>query len=480
MSAKVFFTETLNISLSGSIIVILICMANPITKKYFTANWHYKANIISLLFFLFPIRYIMDKFGTTTPLYISDNFPTEIIFANFGNIDNQYLTYHGSKDRFSKNISVVQIIFWIWFTIVLVLAFRKMIIYYRFKKSIKSHQKIVQTPIQSDYNAAKRICGIDKNLPIYISNILHSPALIGIINPKIYLPDTPFNSDELQMIFLHELFHYKRKDLVVKLCGEVLCMVHWYNPIIYILKNNIDIWLEYSIDEKISKNKDISMRKKYGLLILKTSQNQAPAPYCTSLSSGGNNLKRRISFMISNKNVGLKIKFLSTVLMIALVLTTLTLTACTTKNSTTDYQYQSQIHIPDNITKPEFVWPLQDTFGQITCGYDGYEGHRSIDIQSGLSDCPIIAVASGMVEEVGYAPDDLGNYVIIDHGNDFSTLYAHLDHIIVSEGESVVQRQVIGAEGASGNTTEIHLHYEMRYNDQPVHPSNFYDDFKIV
>ncbi len=74
---------------------------------------------------------------------------------------------------------------------------------------------------------------------------------------------------------------------------------------------------------------------------------------------------------------------------------------------------------------------------------------------------------------VGWDYDGYGNYIIINHSGGFQTLYAHLSNVLVSEGESVYWDQHIGEMGSTGNSTEPHVHYEIRHNGtrQYVPPS---------
>ena len=66
-----------------------------------------------------------------------------------------------------------------------------------------------------------------------------------------------------------------------------------------------------------------------------------------------------------------------------------------------------------------------------------------------------------------------GNLVVIDHGNGFSTAYAHQSQIIVSVGQHVSQGQQIGMEGSTGNSTGPHLHFECRVSGHVVNPRNY-------
>ena len=126
--------------------------------------------------------------------------------------------------------------------------------------------------------------------------------------------------------------------------------------------------------------------------------------------------------------------------------------------------------IPANalIGSGAFVWP---TSGPITQSYWG--AHRGLDI-GGWTGAPVKAADSGYVTlaatgwNTGY-----GNYVIVDHGNGFSTLYSHLNSVYVRSGESVSRGQQIGSVGNTGNSTGPHLHLEILYQGVPRNPMGY-------
>ena len=115
-----------------------------------------------------------------------------------------------------------------------------------------------------------------------------------------------------------------------------------------------------------------------------------------------------------------------------------------------------------------FSWPAS---GNITQQFWG--GHRAIDIGSWVG-APVKSADSGYVVLAGGGWNGgYGNHVIIDHGNGFTTLYAHLNSIFVRPGESVSRGQQIGTVGNTGNSTGPHLHFEIRYQDAPRNPFNW-------
>ncbi len=113
-----------------------------------------------------------------------------------------------------------------------------------------------------------------------------------------------------------------------------------------------------------------------------------------------------------------------------------------------------------------FIWP---TINRTISGNDYWSGHLAIDIGSALGE-PISAADSGVIVFAGWATGGYGNTIAIDHGNGYQTLYAHLNSVIVSCGQSVRQGQVIGYGGSTGNSTGPHLHFEIRYQGGFVNP----------
>jgi murein DD-endopeptidase MepM/ murein hydrolase activator NlpD len=87
---------------------------------------------------------------------------------------------------------------------------------------------------------------------------------------------------------------------------------------------------------------------------------------------------------------------------------------------------------------------------------------------------PIYATGDGKVTFAEYATNGYGMHVVIDHGYDYETLYAHLSKLEVKKGQKVKRGDVIGLVGNSGLSAGPHLHYEVRKGKEPVDPVNFF------
>ena len=123
------------------------------------------------------------------------------------------------------------------------------------------------------------------------------------------------------------------------------------------------------------------------------------------------------------------------------------------------------------VSTGNFTWPVPG-FTNISCGYSS--GHRAIDISGGgrtIYGTPIVAADSGKVVTATYHYS-YGNYVMIDHGGGYSTLYAHASSLAVSAGQTVTKGQTIAYVGSTGNSTGPHLHFEVRVNGNRQNPFN--------
>jgi len=125
--------------------------------------------------------------------------------------------------------------------------------------------------------------------------------------------------------------------------------------------------------------------------------------------------------------------------------------------------------IPEEASKGTgvFGWPAA---GQITQGY--WDRHRALDIGS-WQGAPVLAADSGYVVATGWDDSGYGRMVVIDHGNGFQTLYAHMEVYYVEVGTSVAKGEQIGEAGSTGNSSGPHLHFEVRQGSLQRNPFGF-------
>ncbi len=122
---------------------------------------------------------------------------------------------------------------------------------------------------------------------------------------------------------------------------------------------------------------------------------------------------------------------------------------------------------------PTVVWPTKGVitleFGQSSL----YQVlHTGIDIAGKLDD-PVNPAMNGTVIYAGEIFWGFGKHIIIDNGNNVSTIYAHLDKIYVYPGQKVTTDTIIGGQGQTGWATGVHLHFQVNVNGIPVNPRVF-------
>jgi len=116
----------------------------------------------------------------------------------------------------------------------------------------------------------------------------------------------------------------------------------------------------------------------------------------------------------------------------------------------------------------QFVWPTNGTITQYFSWY-----HKALDIANHAAP-DILAADGGTVILAGWNNVwSYGNHIIIDHGNGYQTLYAHLSQVFVSVGQKVARGQTIGKMGSTGRSTGTHLHFEIRVGGSGQNPLNF-------
>ena len=127
-----------------------------------------------------------------------------------------------------------------------------------------------------------------------------------------------------------------------------------------------------------------------------------------------------------------------------------------------------------------FIWPvpsctyLTSRFGnRFHPIFNEWRSHTGIDIGAGYG-ATIVAADGGTVVQAGDAGNGYGNYVMINHGNGYVTLYGHMSSVAVYNGQYVNQGDVIGYVGSTGWATGPHCHYEVWSGGSRIDPEQFY------
>jgi len=144
-------------------------------------------------------------------------------------------------------------------------------------------------------------------------------------------------------------------------------------------------------------------------------------------------------------------------------------------------QSDATMNLPANYTGGKFLWP-SNTTRLVTSPY-GYRihpvtgksrFHAGIDIGAAHG-TSILAANDGVVIVSGYNSGGYGNYVVINHGGGYTTLYAHCSSLLVSVGQKVSRGQVIARCGSTGMSTGPHIHFEVQVNGTTTNPMQYFN-----
>lgn len=147
-------------------------------------------------------------------------------------------------------------------------------------------------------------------------------------------------------------------------------------------------------------------------------------------------------------------------------------------NNNSDDDDEPTTTTPPSSSSSGWLQPCSYTYISSSYGYRSSGFHNGVDFAAPQG-TPIYASRSGTVTTATALRDSngnyrsYGNYVVINHGDGYSSLYAHMTYYVVAEGDYVTQGQLIGYVGSTGNSTGNHLHFTIFYNGSTVNPMNY-------
>ena len=132
---------------------------------------------------------------------------------------------------------------------------------------------------------------------LYRSYRIQVPELIGVLHPVVMLPVEDFTPEEMQVIFIHELTHYRQKDIEIKYLVTLILVIHFFNPVVWWLHMSIRKWSEFTCDSKACE--PAGGIKKYFEVILKIATDRGNiGPFFTArLTEDAHEILKRVEYM---------------------------------------------------------------------------------------------------------------------------------------------------------------------------------------
>lgn len=261
------FKTVLILSLFGfGITAVLLCL-KPITAKKFPAKWQYYVWVAVLLSMIIPAYKLIPQNEAQKISLISQNRierreqshtqdnPKTVI------IEKTPIEHREVNLTPKLQIRLLDLLAYIWFLgvcIYLIVVIISYVVYL-----IHKRKNAVAITDNAVLNEVKKELKIKRQIKIRMSPDIQSPMLVGVLFPTIYIPCREIPDQSMHMIFLHELTHYKRKDLAFKWLSLFVNAVHWFNPLAYLLCANVSEACEISCDMAVTKNMSDHEQKLY-------------------------------------------------------------------------------------------------------------------------------------------------------------------------------------------------------------------------
>ena len=291
-----------NMSIAATICVmplLLLRLIKKIPRRIFIWLW-----LVPFVRMCFPVgissKYgimaLLSKFTTKTVTIVQIGDDSALTMMNHVMGANSYfpITYKVNLLEDLFNIASV-----VWLVVALAAILALAIIYFVTLGEVKDAKKLKNN--------------------IYISDKIKTPAVYGIIKPKIILP-IEYQESELNYILMHENAHIKRKDNFIRLFAFIIVCVHWFNPFAWLLLKLLYSDIELACDESVLSNCDETERKEYAYTLLSA----AEKTNVFAASFGGSKIRIRIENILSYKKISVFsiVAFSSLIIAICYVLLT--------------------------------------------------------------------------------------------------------------------------------------------------------------
>ena len=267
------FKTVLILSLFGFGITALLLLLKPITAKRLPARWQYCVWVALLISMVLPAYKLIPKKEAQKLSIVPQNQTVQTETQPQEEINpDTVVTYDTPIEYREVNLSskiqirLFDLIAYIWGTGVLIFSLVVIISYFRFL--CHKNKNAVKISDNKIFSEVKKELKIKRRIRLKASLDIGSPMLVGILFPTVYIPCLKIPDNNMRMVLLHELTHYKRKDLLVKWFAILVNAVHWFNPLCYLACAALSEACEVSCDMSVTKNMSEDEQKLYMQTIL--------------------------------------------------------------------------------------------------------------------------------------------------------------------------------------------------------------------
>lgn len=430
------FLTFLGISATVGAAVLLIQLISPSINRRYAAKWKYLIWIFLAVRLLVPVSGIYQKKqpeekpteslpsqtqtspaesdGETIYVQQPQRFVVEIPVQAVEKIATQ-----PQKSR--PAVSLLDAAVMLWLAGAAAFAGVHIVSYVLCTRRIKRHGKIItEGGVYELMQSLRTELGVRSKIALVRYPEASSPMIIGFVKPLLVLPDDTIDDSELYFIIRHELIHQKRHDVYAKLLSVLANAVHWFNPIIWLMRREIAIDMELSCDEGVVRGADFGTKRAYTETLMSSLSRQTlqRSSLTTQFYGGKSTMKKRFANILNDRKKRSGI----VLLILTVMLTTMlgALVGCTQK-----------VSLPSDSELGQMIYKYLE--------YESYAGYDNptVDFERPYSDDP---------EDAGY-----WSYPVIEEG--LTTWQDWLDYL----GGIFTEK---GVEAALKQTEDRYVNYD--------------------
>ena len=310
------FLSVVEVGLGTSFVILALLLLTPVTAKFLKRKFRYFAWLILALRLCIPFSItqtpvinveipsreivVVTNQTQTTP-EITPPVTDNVVKDTKNEVTQSPNVYIKPSEEIkpqenAKTIPVIKVLEIVYLIGAAFTFLFQLLAYLKFSYSTRRFDVAVEDErILLAVDEVSKELGINKRVKIFKNAKVDSPLLIGFFSPAILIPKKIENESDIFMILRHELMHLKRYDTWYKLLLSFSCAVHWFNPLVWIMKKVADDDLENACDEDIVKNHDENFRHPYCESILRVirAQKSREPIFTAGFSSKPGDIKAR-------------------------------------------------------------------------------------------------------------------------------------------------------------------------------------------
>lgn len=281
------------LSLGGGLVGLVLMAAGLLTRSRYAARWRCWGWLLLCLRLAIPLPFSFPSIQVHAPIQLSSpslERPTELPFTTgrpFQNAVQSPVSPTGSSDMESSSppasssqsgaipqdskptIYFSQIVTAVWLFIAVCILICNLTAHWRLKRFLNRWASPMQDyRILPLYNAIGDELDLDRRPRLMTCPGLSAPMLAGLFHPVLLLPEQPLSPKEVEYALLHELTHYRRRDIWLKALALWVRAIHWFNPLVWLMNRAIERDTELSCDEAVLRRLPQEEHAAYGKTIL--------------------------------------------------------------------------------------------------------------------------------------------------------------------------------------------------------------------